>query len=161
MKPYKVLGVYHPKTYPADRWNSHAGWRAWAVGEDLTALTASLGLVPHIDPEHGAQTWPAWYNLKLHAEVKRQTPEHPGGEDWHYDGDTTHGANPDCAIVLWASVCPTDIRLHTSNKIWRPEPFEVIVFNNRHCSHRRPPEAPKNRFLFRQRVQIPVTLELP
>ena len=161
MKPYVVLSTYVPQVMPADKWNASKGWRAWKVGEDLTNLTSKRGLIPLYDPKHPAQTWPSWFSTKLHAEVKKWTPEHPGGEAWHYDGDTTPGAKTCCALVLWASNTPTEIRLNSDSKVYQPEPFEVVIFHNEHCSHRRPPSAPENRFLFRQRVEVPTHIKLP
>lgn len=159
MKPYIVLGMYYPVKLPADKWNPKPGWRAWKTGEDLCELTASKGLKPLYDPVHPAQTWPSWSNTKLHAEVKKWTPEHPGGEAWHYDGDTTPGSQTNCALVLWASNTPTLIKFNNKEKIYQPEPYEVVIFHNLHCHHRRPSKAPEDRFLFRQRVEV--TLELP
>src|ERR1051326_2918296 len=98
-KPYIILATYYPKVMPPDKWNVKAGWRAWKVGVDLCAITKKAGLVPLYDPIHPAQTWPSWYDSKLHAEVKKWTPTHPGGESWHYDGDTTPGAKTECALV--------------------------------------------------------------
>lgn len=161
MKPYIVLAHYHPTKHPADKWNKSPGWRAWRVGEDLCNLTQKEGLKPLYDSVHPAQTWPSWYDSSLHAEVKKWTPEHPGGEAWHYDGDTTPGAKTVCALVLWASNTPTLIQFKSNSKVYQPEPYEVVIFHNMHCLHRRPSGCPEDRFLFRQRVDVPKHMELP
>jgi hypothetical protein len=150
VKPFLVLGEYHPPKWSVSR-----------VGQDLTNLTFNWGLSPHIDPIHGAQEWAPWVDLELHAEVKRRTTKKKAGEDWHYDGDTTDGADPACAIVLWASNTPTEFRFNDSEVIHRPKAREVVLFHNLNVRHRRPADAPKVRWTFRQRMKIPSHLELP
>src|SRR6266704_6685063 len=78
MKPYVVLGVYHPVI-----------WKSWRVGRDLTRMTRELGLKPHVDPKHGPLHSVPWYSEELHAEVRRRTFKTKQAEGWHYDGDTT------------------------------------------------------------------------
>lgn len=148
MTPYITLGSYHPDV-----------WKCWKIGRDLTTITKNHDLVPFNDPVHPAQPWATWCSEKLHAECKRRTPRNKGGEDWHKDGDTTPGARMDCAIVLWSSKTPTEFQLE--GKIYQPKPFEIVLFNNRSCSHRRPLNAPRKRFIFRQRVEIPKHIRLP
>ena len=148
VKPYIVLGTYHPS-----RWKPHK------VGRDLVKLTQEYGLVPLKDSVHGPQTWAPWCSEKLHAEVKRRTPRNPKGEDFHQDGDLDPGSRMDCAIVLWSSNTPTEIKVegHT----YRPNRREVILFRNLAGFHRRPPATRRIRWVFRQRVELPTHLELP
>lgn len=150
MTPYIVLGTYYPTL-----------WRAWKVGEDLTAITRSLGLLPHNDFEHGPQEWCPWFSRKRHAEVIKRTPYQGQSEGWHYDGDLKSKANPHCAIVTWASATPTQWKNTNSEVIYQPEPFRIIIANNYTKRHRRPPNCPRDRFLFRQRVAIPTHIVLP
>lgn len=140
MKPYVVLGTYWPKV-----------WSAFRVGNDILAITRKLGLRPLNDPIHGPQTWAPWCSEKWHAEVKRRTPKNPKGEDWHQDGDLDPGSRMDCGIVLWATNTPTQIRVGTN--IFQPKPKEIILFRNLVGHHRRPPDAPRIRWIFRQRVE--------
>jgi len=148
-KPYVVLKQrYVPKR-----------WRAWRIGRDLTRLTRQKGLIPLDDPAHGPQTFRAWANKKLHAECGPRTNKGGQGEDWHQDGDTTPGAKMDNAMVLWANRTPTQFRY--KGKIYQPKPFQVILVRNLACHHRRPKDAPKRRWIFRQRVQVPTHLDLP
>jgi hypothetical protein len=158
MKPYLSLGIYRPTR-----------WRASVVGRELTDLTASLGLVPHFDPVHGPLELKGrnWASKLLHAEVRRRTFATKQAEGWHFDGDTTPGSRPDCAIVLWCSNSPTEIKWQKpvlddgdlgyaeSVKVWQPKPYEVVIFHNLHVLHRRPAGASRVRYVFRQRVQIP------
>ena len=151
-KPYMMLTTYHLPT----------PLRCWKVGEELTKFTKWFGLKPLHDPLHPAQDWAPWSHKTLHAEVKRRTPKNPGGSAWHYDGDTTPGSKVDCAIVLWSEHTPTEFRRNGSDKVYTPQPFEVVIFHNRHCTHRRPPGLEgKRRFIFRQRVEIPTEFPLP
>lgn len=147
-----VLGMYKPKLYV--HYSSPAKRRAAAakVGEYLVKFTADLGLVPHIDPAHGPiEQAKAWYSTKDHAEVRTLTMA-SSAEDWHYDGDDTDGADPNCAMVLWTSVMPTELKT-PDGKIYQPNPWEIVIFNNMRVLHRRPPGCPKHRWVFRQRCQ--------
>lgn len=147
MEPYIVLGVYKPQI-----------WKSWRVGRDLTNLTAKWGLVPHVDPAHGPLTKVPWFSESLHAEVRRRTFNTKQAEDWHYDGDTTPGSKPNCCLVLWSTTCPTEISYN--GVIYTPKPYEVIIFKNLSCRHRRPPHCPRKRWCFRQRVSVPEHLNL-
>lgn len=148
MKPYIILDKYYP-----------IKWNAERVGQELTAITASYGLVPHIDPAHGPLLKVPWVSEKLHAEVRRRTFNTKKAEDWHYDGDTTPGSKPDCCLVLWATNHPTEISWQ--DKIYVPEPYEIVIFKNMSTRHRRPVGCPKIRWVFRQRVAVPNHLNLP
>lgn len=147
MKPYQVLGVYHPPF-----------WKAWKVGEDLTAMTKSLGLVPLNDPHHGPQTWTPWFSIKYHAEVHKWHPGTHVAEDFHQDGDIWPGSLMDHSLVVWAQYTPTEFR--ANNKIYQPKPFEVVIARNLGCFHRRPANAPEERFFFHQCVKNPTHIEL-
>lgn len=147
MKPYKVLGTYRPPV-----------WSAKLVGQELTRLTEDFGLVPHVDPAHGPLLTVPWVSEKLHAEVRRRTFKTKQAEDWHQDGDTTPGSKPDCCLVLWATNHPTEIKYQ--DKIYVPNPYEVIIFKNMSVKHRRPEGCPRIRWVFRQRVEVPLHMEL-
>jgi len=134
-------------------------WRAWRIGRDLTRLTRELGLVPLRDPAHGPQTFRAWCSKRLHAEAGWVTYKRGQGEDWHQDGDLAPGSRMDNAMVLWANRTPTEFRFN--GKIYQPKPFQVILARNLAGHHRRPADAPRRRWLFRQRVEVPRHLELP
>ncbi len=150
MKPYIVLGRYEPKQLT----------KAWKVGKYLTRLTAKKGLVPHVDPAHGPnKLTKSWYSDELHAEVHKVTANIESAESWHYDGDTTPGSKPECALVLWSSDTPTEFKWH--NEIYQPEPYEVVIARNLECLHRRPANCPRKRWLFRQRVTVPTHMILP
>lgn len=160
MKPYLSLGKYMPSR-----------WRASVVGRELSDLMAKLGLQPHIDRVHGPLrlTGRNWSSEILHAEVRRRTFSTKQAESFHYDGDLEPGANPNCAIVLWASNNPTEIKwrdyyggAHPAElKIYQPKSYEVVIFHNMHCLHRRPAGVPRIRWVFRQRVSLPTNMELP
>jgi hypothetical protein len=153
MKPYLSLGFYRPTR-----------WRASVVGRELTDLTFELGLLPHIDKYHGPLklTGRNWSSELLHAEVRRRTFRTNQAESWHFDADLEPNGNPNCAIVLWCSNSPTEIRWNEEHsgsslhgpEIFRPKSFEVVVFDNMHCLHKRPQGVPYRRWVFRQRVNI-------
>lgn len=147
MTPYVVLGTYQ---LPSPL-------KCWKIGEDLCKMTKKLGLAPLHDPNHPAQDWCPWSSNFLHAEVKKNAAGIVPAKAnvWHYDGDTTPGAETDCGIVLWSNVAPTMIRHNESEKVYRPKPFEVVLFRNSRCTHRRPDDAPYHRYIFRQRVNVP------
>lgn len=149
MKPYIVLrSRYVPRH-----------WRAYQIGRDLTMLTREEGLTPLYDPAHGPQTFRAWCSVPLHAEAGFHTYKGGQGEDWHQDGDTTPGSKMDNAMVLWANRTPTEFKYQ--GQVFQPRPFEVILVRNLACFHRRPADAPKRRWIFRQRVCVPEHLRLP
>lgn len=152
--PYKVLGTFMPDM-------SDPKWKAWRVGRQLTSLTAECGLEPHVDPCHGPLHNVPWYSEPLHAEVRKRSFKTKMAEGWHFDGDTTPGSKPDCAIVIWSSSHPTEIQYN--GDIWQPKPWEVAVFRNLSVLHRRPADVPRVRWVFRQRVAVPPLshLELP
>jgi len=143
MKPYIVLLKYRPKI-----------WKKWRIHRDLTRFTAEIGLVPL-----PGRAWKLVGQRGSHAEVRRRAVEGSQATGWHQDGDMddvemNHG------IVTWANVAPTQFK--TANGIiYQPEPFEVVIARNLGCYHRRPPDAPNVRWLFRQRVLIPKHMGLP
>lgn len=143
MRPYRVLAVYKPS-----RWNARQ------IGCELTELTHNHGFKPHVDHSHGPLilTGKAWSSVPLHAEVRRRTFKTAQAESFHWDGDLDPKANPNCLIVLWASNTPTEIKWRHEATIYQARPYEVIVFDNTRCLHRRPLNAPRIRWVFRQRV---------
>lgn len=134
-------------------------WRAWYIGRHLTRLTEELGLVPLNDPQHGPQLFRAWVNEKLHAECGWVTYKGGQGEGWHQDGDLAPGSKMDHAMVLWTNRTPTEFLYN--GKIYQPKPFEVVLVKNLSCLHRRPKDAPRRRWIFRQRVEVPEHIDLP
>lgn len=134
-------------------------WRAWYIGRRLTDLTKRKGLIPLKDPAHGPQTFRAWHSIDLHAECGWVTYKGNQGEDWHQDGDLKEGARMNNAMVLWANRTPTEFQYN--GEIYQPKPFQVILVRNLSCHHRRPSNAPKRRWIFRQRVEVPIHIELP
>lgn len=148
MLPYRVLAVYKPRI-----------WNARQIGHELAELTYNAGFRPHVDPNHGPLLMhgKSWHSVALHAEVRRRTAKSTQGEGWHYDGDlpdfrTGKMGNPNCLIALWASNTPTLIKWKNSNEIYQASPYEVVVFNNMQCVHRRPANCPRMRWVFRQRL---------
>ena len=147
MIPFLVIAHYVPSK-----------WNAQKVGKELTEATRRLGLIPHDDPAHGPLHSAAWFSDELHAEVRRRTFKTKQAEDWHYDGDLGGGANPNCALVLWSTNHPTEIMYN--NKIYVPNPYDLVIFKNMSVRHRRPPGCPRIRWTFRQRTQVPEHLNL-
>jgi hypothetical protein len=140
MKPYVSLGFYKPPK-----------WSTKLVGEYITSLTKDLGLIPNQDAKHRHQYKAPWNSKSLCAYVRRRTVTNPRAEGWHQDGDLVPGALMDDSLVLWASNTPTELKV--GDTVYIPKPYEIILFRNLSCQHRRPPGAPKVRWLFRQRVR--------
>ena len=140
-KPYRIL----KERYDPPR------WRAWLIGRDLTRLTKSLGLIPLKDPNHRHQTKAAWCSKLLCAYVRRRTVNNPKAAGWHQDGDLDQGIL-DSSIVTWTSNTPTEIKGFDGTMYKIPNRSVVLIRNN-DCIHRRPPNAPRVRYLFRQRVE--------
>lgn len=141
MKPYTILKErYDPPT-----------WSARRVGHDLTKLTKACGLTPLNDPNHRHQTKAAWYSRRLFAYVRRRTVKNPKAAQWHQDGDLDNGIL-NSGIVLWTSNTPTEVRGLDGNTYIIPN-RSVVYIRNDLCVHRRPPSAPRVRWLFRQRVE--------
>ncbi len=152
--PYVVL----KQRYCPSRWNARR------IGEYLTSFTEELGLVPLDDPIHGPQTRRsavAWSDVDFHAEVRKYTVRDPAalGFDWHREGDLTPGARMDSALVVWTNRTPTEFLFN--GEIYQPRPFQIIIGRNMGCEHRRPANAPRRRWFFRQRVEVPQHMELP
>ena len=137
MTPYVVLGVYDPGPQP---------WKKWRIFRDLTRLTRDLGFTPL-----PGRSWKLVGQRGLHAEVRKRTVTGSQATGWHQDGDMDAGVEMDHAIVTWANVTPTEFKV--GDKIYQPTPFEVVIALNLGCYHRRPPDAPNERWFFRQRVQ--------
>jgi hypothetical protein len=153
MKPYISLGFYRPK-----RWNARE------IGMHLVQMAKQAGFVPHDDPAHGPLklTGKNWSSVALHAEVRRRTFKTAQAESFHYDGDLEPLAKTDCWIILWASNTPTWIKWRFAavegirvddTLIYKPKSYELIAFENIRCLHRRPPNCPRMRWIFRQRAQ--------
>lgn len=136
--PYKVLATYKPSV-----------WKAWKIGRFITDLTRKMGLTPLPNSDTRYQKAP-WSSQSLHAHVRKRTLKTQDAEGWHRDGDYGH-VPMDHALVLWASTQPTEFRWE--GKVYQPKPFEVILVKN--ITHRRPPNVPRERWIFRQRVQVP------
>lgn len=156
MLPYFVLATYIPKWWPHPPKET-----CEEIGLDLVAITKKAGLKPLHDGVLEAQDWCPWVDMKLHAEVKRYTPDYAKSEDWHQDGDLDPGANMNHALVLWTTKFPTE--LDWNGHICQSAPFEVILFRNLAVRHRRPLAAPRGRerHFFRQRVELPKHVGLP
>ena len=137
MGTYKVIGYYRPKV-----------WKCYIIGRDLTNLTKSLGLVP-LRAQDSRYEGAPWSSTTLHAHVRRRTLRKVEGAQWHQDGDYGH-ITMKHALVLWSNRQPTEFRV--SGIIYQPEPYEVVYFNNLDGFHRRPLNAERRRYIFRQRV---------
>lgn len=138
MAPYKVLGIYKPSI-----------WKSWVVGRDLVALTRRLGLVPFPSTDTRYESAP-WSSRVDHAHVRRKTLRKQDGAQWHQDGDYGH-LPMDHGLVFWSNKTPTEFKV--GGLVYQPRPFEVVLFRNLEGMHRRPPEAERRRWLFRQRVR--------
>lgn len=149
MKPFISLGIYEPKR----------PWRAWRIGKDITTIVKEFGLVPITDKKHRHQRRAAWNSKSLCAYVRRRTVQNPKALGWHQDGDLVTGSEMDNCMVLWSSNNPTQFKVGT--EVYTPKHREIILVRNLVGLHRRPPDCPRIRYLFRQRVEIPQHVELP
>lgn len=138
IKPYSILGYYKPSK-----------WSAWRVGRDITRITRDAGLKPlqHADSRYAKAPWS---DPTLHAHVRRRTLRSSDGAGWHQDGDYGH-VPMDHGLVFWSSNSPTEFKV--DGVVYQPRPYEVVYFRNLSCYHRRPIDAPRVRWFFRQRVQ--------
>ena len=136
LRPYVVLCTYHPPL-----------WKKWKIHKDLTGITRRLGFAPL-----PGRSWKLVGQRGLHAEVRKRTVHGSQATDWHQDGDMDSDVKMDHGIVTWANVAPTEFKV--GDTIYQPKPFEVVLARNLECYHRRPPNAPRDRWLFRQRVKL-------
>lgn len=136
---YKILGYYYPKIR-----------KCWIIGEYLTNMTQRLGFEPLRASDSRYERAP-WSSTALHAHVRRRTLRSPEGAQWHQDGDYGH-IPMDHGLILWSNTHPTEIR-DLNGKVYVPPLFSVVYFRNLEYYHRRPPNAPRRRFIFRQRVE--------
>jgi hypothetical protein len=147
-KPYAVLTTYHPPKLPGK--DGLVRYRGYRIGKDLVALVESLGLKPFPVGKHKTHPGAAWSNAERHAEVRKTAVSDSEGTQWHQDGDTT-GADMNCGLVLWSDTHPTQFKT-PDGKVYQPKPFEVVAVRNLSCHHRRPNDAPSQRWSFRQRI---------
>lgn len=136
---YEILDFYRPSV-----------WKCYRIGRDLTRLTRSLGLRPLRAKDTRYERAP-WRDSTLHAHVRRRTLRKADGAQWHQDGDYGH-VPMDHGLILWSNTHPTEIR-DLNGQVYMPPPFSVVYFRNLEFYHRRPPNAPRNRYIFRQRVE--------
>jgi hypothetical protein len=141
MKPYIII----KERYDPPEWNARK------IGEALTTMTYLFGLRPLKDPNHRHQVRAAWCDKNKVAYVRRRTVRDPRAKGWHQDGDLDNGLL-DSSIVLWTSNTPTEIRTFDGDIIVPPNRSVILIRNNA-CYHRRPPDCPRVRWLFRQRVR--------
>ena len=139
--PYRILRT----RYDPPRWNARL------VGKELTRITKALGLVPLDDSNHRHQVKAAWCSKPLFAYVRRRTVNNPKAAQWHQDGDLDGGIIKS-GIVVWTSNTPTEVKDFKGRVYKLPNRSLVLIYNDR-CYHRRPPNAPRVRWLFRQRVK--------
>ena len=145
--PYIVLATYKPLIRKCS-----------AIGRDLTAITRDLGLKPFRNDEIKRNTKAAWSSYSLHAEVRKTAVPGSEAEGFHQDGDTST-RDMDFAMVVWASKTPTEVRV--GSNIFQPKPYELVIFRNLACYHRRPKGIEGKRYFFRQRVVVPKHIQLP
>lgn len=144
-EPYIVLGEYVPEKYEAKD-----------IGLHLIRLTSKLRVVPY------KSAWPGatWTYSKYGAEVRNPLRQYDSSAEtecrWHRDSETV---NKVAALVLWSSTVPTEITFDDPTKespvVLSPNPFEIILLNNRTAYHRRPKAVYEcnNRWFFRQFLQ--------
>ena len=128
--------------------------KAYIVGQALTEMTKTYGLVPLDDPNAKHHVKAGWFNRKLHAEC-RLTTASKEDEQWHQDSDQGAGGIVECGLVLWCELMPTQFKYFDSDEIIQPLPYQVVLWNNAAGLHRRPPNTPHERMSFRQRVVLP------
>jgi len=144
MKPFTVIGKYIPT-----RWNLRIVARA------LEKISFDAGLVPLPIGNYRLHKGP-YQNYKKHSDLMRRRPKYDTSDaGWHQDGDSG-GNDMKCSLVLWSTNTPTQFQY--IDKIYEPNPYEVVVANNLSCTHRRNPNSPRIRWLFRQRVVTPAWL---
>ena len=141
MNPYVIL----VRRYDPPRWNARL------IGRALTKITKELGFEPLDDPNHRHQTKAAWCSKKLVANVRRRTVKNPKAASWHQDGDLDNGIL-NSGIIMWTSNTPTEVKGLDGTIYPLPNRALVLIYNKA-CYHRRPPDAPRVRWLFRQRVK--------
>jgi hypothetical protein len=120
--PYRVLGEYKPflgeyklTTYDASK-----------MYADLMALVARCGFVVKITPQLRGPDWYRGWHTTTDSEDTQ----------WHQDGGSTVSeAAP--GIVLWSTKSPTQIRRIGEEEIFQPEPYQVVLADNRQVQHRR------------------------
>jgi hypothetical protein len=147
--PYVVLGNYK---LPRSK-------EPHIVGSELTALTAKFGFEPttgNATPWEGAE----WRDDELKAEVRGPFYYRRSGfkGNWHFDGPSASRGFSEwnCGIIVWSSKSPTQILYE--DKIYTPEPFQIILFRNKGPRHRQHGRT-KGRWFFRQYVALPIRLE--
>jgi hypothetical protein len=151
--PYKILGHYKPHKL-----------RGSIIGPRILSIISKFGFVPLDDPAHGPQTTSIWCDPDLHAEVRRFAQPNGQGVGWHQDGDMADGSHMDHAAILWANKTPTQFKWEFNDTIFQPEPYQIVLAWNLNGMHRTPPNAPKppkRRWFFRQRIEIPTSMEIP
>jgi len=126
------------------------------IGRALTYITKQHGLIPFKNKEIKRNPKAAWFNYELHAEVRKTAVKDSEATSWHQDGDTSTN-QMNFAMVVWADRQPTEFKV--GEKIYKSEPYELVIAKNLSCFHRRP-NIDGERYFFRQRVEIPKHIKL-
>ena len=140
MIPYEIIGHYEPTK-----------WNPQKVLRELIQISREHGLQPLPIGSYRLHKT-KWKSFSDHADLMRRRPKNDTTDsDWHQDGDTT-GTDRVCGLVLWSSNTPTEIRWRGA--VYVPPRRSVVLIDNTQVYHRRPPESPRVRWFFRQRVKI-------
>lgn len=126
------------------------------VGSELVALTAKLGFKPTMG---AAVAWIGadWRHEKAKAEVRGPNVFYARSRnkgDWHWDGPMDK--EWECGLIVWSSKSPTQLRYE--DKIYTPEPSQIVLFRNRGPQHRQHGST-KGRWFYRQYVALSASLE--
>lgn len=81
----------------------------------------------------------SWRDVNYHIRlIEHDTYE--GIFNWHIDG-LGYGPHGHRWIIIWSNSIPTEFLLPDCDDVVRPEPGDVILFNNREMKHRTPAAA--------------------
>lgn len=129
--PYRILGVYKPTILDADQ-----------IVRDLSTLLHNAGFPPN----YITMRSPSWHEDKYNVNELRDVA-------WHRDINSNNAVG----LVMWSNKNPTQIRIADEVEIWKvfqPEPYEVILADNRVVQHRGPTEDLQGRWFFRTAVNL-------
>ncbi len=138
-RPHLIVGIYKPEV-----------WDAEVIGK---AILAQIARFKFISFASGAWPEAAWKDDRLDAEVRVDYQSRKNnGHGWHKDyGDNSFKQK--CFMIVWASKQPTQIRQVGEKKVYQPEPYQIVLFDNTAVEHQQPLGDATGRYFFRQVIQ--------
>lgn len=162
---YIVLGTFKPNLSATDAignpelsderilipWEPAHRTVAKTMGEELVRFSKQLSLEPFGGPWTGGP----WFDHEAAAELRFNVDTRPNENKYEGHFRTDDGFHRDgvqgMGMIVWANQDPTELRWQ--DRIYQPQPFEIVLFNNSGPEHRQPRKSMEGRWFYRQYVR--------